>query len=596
MIHIDDVLARLDGVRGGGNQWSARCPCRADDNSPSLAVGIRDDKIVFHCFRGGGACTAEQICEVIKVEMKDLFPDEGQTPPPSMRKYAAIAQNEGSKHPNLTESRLTEVATYDYEDAAGRLLFQKIRYVDEDGRKTFRQRRPDGSGGWVYSLGDTPKVLYNLPAVAAAVTAGKSIYVVEGEKDADELISRGFVATTMSGGAGQWLDIHTETLAGAIVDVIVDNDDAGKTHSINVFHALQAAGCDVAVWISPEKKDISDHLAAGLTMEALIPFPVDVSEPALVTPIAPVAIVPLETDFFTRALGKITDVMSREDLTEQQKLVKMQIISSATAMSEPLDAGRLVSWWDFVHESERDEYDWIIPGLLERGERVIIVAAEGVGKTMLMRQIAICAGAGVHPFTFQPIRPVRTLTVDLENPEMIIRRMSKSIVKDAAKMKYSGENLAKLWTKPAGLDLLKAADRLLLEEQIEKTQPELICLGPLYKAYVDPGGRTSDAVAIEIVRYLDYLRVVYKTAMWFEHHAPLGTSSSTREMRPFGSSIWSRWPEFGISLTPAAVGAPFTYEVKHFRGARDIRKWPTLIRRAANGERFVFTVLEYLET
>ena len=64
----------------------------------------------------------------------------------------------------------------------------------------------------------------------------------------------------------------------------------------------------------------------------------------------------------------------------------------------------------------------MIPQLIEKGERVIVVAAEGVGKTMLARQIALCSAAGLHPFTMSKIATISTLTVDLENPERIIRR------------------------------------------------------------------------------------------------------------------------------------------------------------------------------
>ena len=127
--------------------------------------------------------------------MNDLFPDD------LSRQVSAQPVNTPAVSVKK-EQKLTKVATYEYQDALGELLFEKIRYVDQDGRKTFRQRRPDGSGGWEYSLGDTPKVLYNLPAVAAAVAAGSSIFVVEGEKDAETLISMGIVATTMPGGAG----------------------------------------------------------------------------------------------------------------------------------------------------------------------------------------------------------------------------------------------------------------------------------------------------------------------------------------------------------------------------------------------------------
>ena len=106
------------------------------------------------------------------------------------------------------QQKLTLTNTYDYTNEAGELLFQKLRYVDEDGKKTFRQRKPDGAGGYVYSLGDTPKVLYNLPAVLEAKKKGKAIWVVEGEKDADTLIALGDTATTMPGGAGKWLPIQ----------------------------------------------------------------------------------------------------------------------------------------------------------------------------------------------------------------------------------------------------------------------------------------------------------------------------------------------------------------------------------------------------
>lgn len=82
--------------------------------------------------------------------------------------------------------------------------------------------------------------------------------------------------------------------------------------------------------------------------------------------------------------------------------------------------------------------------------------------------------------------------------------------------------------------------------------------------------------------------------MWFEHHAPLGSGISTRDLRPFGSAVWSRWPEFGISLQPDPTSEEgFVYEVKHFRGARDRREWPTKMKR---GKVFPFDVLEFMRT
>ena len=138
MIGIDDFLSRFEGVKGGNNQWQARCPCRNDDENPSLAIAYKDERILVNCFRGASACDAQEICKEVGLSISDLMPDKPK------------------------EKKLSKVAEYNYYDEAGELLFQKVRYVDQDGRKTFRQRRPVDGGQWEYSLGDTPKVLYNL--------------------------------------------------------------------------------------------------------------------------------------------------------------------------------------------------------------------------------------------------------------------------------------------------------------------------------------------------------------------------------------------------------------------------------------------------
>jgi len=84
------------------------------------------------------------------------------------------------------------IATYDYTNKDRTLFFQSVRYEPKD----FKQRRPDPSkpGGWIYNLKGVPRVLYRLPNVKAAVAAGESIYIAEGEKDVDELVKHGFAA------------------------------------------------------------------------------------------------------------------------------------------------------------------------------------------------------------------------------------------------------------------------------------------------------------------------------------------------------------------------------------------------------------------
>ena len=588
--HTSELLARLDGVVKSSNGWEARCPCRQDDRNPSLSVKENEDgKVVLFCHRGGG-CGTSEILKSCGLEMKDLWPTDAR-PADSVPVY-----------PKQERPKLKFVAKYEYRDADGTVLFEKVRYVEPDGKKTFRQRKPDGKGGWTYSLGDTPKVLYNLPGVLKAKANGDPIFLVEGEKDADALIEMGACATTMPGGAGKWLDIHTDALAGAVVDIILDNDEPGRKHALLVYRLLSEAGSDCQIWRSPLAKDIYDHLEQGGTTTDLESVPAadlagefegqtveaeeqpeDGEEPEVEE---------VERSAEETALAKIAELI-KSGKNPKHLLHKIADVALSSGDDNTVqDTGRLVNWTDFLEEETDDSYDWLIPGLLERQERVMVVAAEGVGKTMLARQVAILCGYGVNPFTFQRMPRIRTLTVDLENPERIIKRTSMSIVGAARSMGYERNGDNHLLMKPDGLNLLSVSDRMILEEHIETVKPDLLVMGPLYKAFLDPGTRTSEAVAIEVAKYLDKIRAVYGVALWLEHHAPLGQSMTSRELRPFGSAVWSRWPEFGLALQPDPMAtSEYVYEVNHFRGARDLRPWPKSMKR---GKKFPFEVIDYL--
>ena len=59
--------------------------------------------------------------------------------------------------------------------------------------------------------------------------------------------------------------------------------------------------------------------------------------------------------------------------------------------------------------AEDDSYDWVVPGLLERGDRFVLTGTEGAGKSTLFRQLAVTIAAGIHPFSGDPIEPMRVL-------------------------------------------------------------------------------------------------------------------------------------------------------------------------------------------
>jgi hypothetical protein len=162
------------------------------------------------------------------------------------------------------------VATYDYHDEAGKLLYQTVRYAPKD----FRQRQPDGKGDWLWNLQGVRRVLYRLPQLRAAPHE-QPVFVPEGEKDVDNLAKVGLLATTNACGAkSKWLPEYSESLRGRHVFIIPDNDDSGRDHAESVAQALCGIAAGITVLVLPglpEKGDVSDWLEIkGNDKEALL--------------------------------------------------------------------------------------------------------------------------------------------------------------------------------------------------------------------------------------------------------------------------------------------------------------------------------------
>jgi 5S rRNA maturation endonuclease (ribonuclease M5) len=170
------------------------------------------------------------------------------------------------------------VAVYDYVDEEGRLLYQVVRLEPKD----FRQRRPDGRGGWIWNLDGTRRVLYRLPEVLAAVREGREVWIVEGEKDVEALRAAGVTATCNPGGAGKWSPEFSEVLRGARVVVVQDKDEPGYRHAQQVVASLLPVAASVRLVEARVGKDVADHLAAGYGLGDFVEVPVQPSGVALV--------------------------------------------------------------------------------------------------------------------------------------------------------------------------------------------------------------------------------------------------------------------------------------------------------------------------
>jgi len=202
----------------------------------------------------------------------------------------------GVEHgPARTETRDTIEATYTYVDEAGAVLFEVVR---KTGKK-FLQRRPV-PGGWEWKIGDVRRVLYRLLDLHAA-DPSTVVYIVEGEKDVAALERAGALATCNPGGAGKWslVAAHArEVLKGRTVIVIADKDGerqkfAGQKHALEIQASLRDVATVTLMQAPDPHKDAADMLAAGLSLDALVPFKVpSVDEPPKPPPPTPLRVVP----------------------------------------------------------------------------------------------------------------------------------------------------------------------------------------------------------------------------------------------------------------------------------------------------------------
>jgi hypothetical protein len=196
----------------------------------------------------------------------------------------------------------------------------------------------------------------------------------------------------------------------------------------------------------------------------------------------------------------------------------------------------------------------------------------------LLRQVAVMAAAGLHPFTpSRAIPPIVSLIIDAENRERTVRRAMSRLVDQATYQSGSSvwaEERCHLWMAPGGLDLHNRADQARLVATVRQVKPDLICLGPLYK--LTSGDPSDEESAKELSEILDHIAVRYNCSLLIEAHAPHAQGGRERQIRPYGASLWQRWCEFGLGMYPQADGA---WEVKHWRGQREEREWPTILAR-----------------
>jgi hypothetical protein len=254
------LLDKLAGVRKTANGWEARCPAH-DDRRASLSVSVGDDgRALVTCHAG---CTTSAVLRSIGLTVVDLFPrrngaslNNGKPEKADRRRFGTL--KEAARSYNFGEPD----HTWTYHDPNGEPVGAVLRWNRGTGKEV-RPLNRHADGSWQLGAMPTPRPLFNLQQVLVA----DQVFVVEGEKCADELNRLGYIATTSSGGAGAAKQTDWTPLAGKDIVILPDNDEPGERYANDVAMILNGLSPTPTVKIVrlpglPQGGDIVDWIDA----------------------------------------------------------------------------------------------------------------------------------------------------------------------------------------------------------------------------------------------------------------------------------------------------------------------------------------------
>lgn len=228
--------------------------------------------------------------------------------------------------------------------------------------------------------------------------------------------------------------------------------------------------------------------------------------------------------------------------------------------------------------------DWLVPGVMERRTRSVLIGPSGYGKSMALRQFGFCTSQGLHPFREGvAIPPIRVAQFEMENGLDLVERRLQLIrqrIQPWLNLKQIKENRDNHYLVPLqrNVNLLGRADRRALEWELTNFRPDLVIIGPIYRAYT-PGGKGDmggEQAAAQMQDFLDDILHRYEHSQLWEAHSPKSDPLTIR-----GSAAWTNWCDYAMALVPQG-------ETSHswlvpIRGGRGDGAWPDALEKDMDG-------------
>jgi hypothetical protein len=432
------------------------------------------------------------------------------------------------------------VATYEYKDEKGELLYVVERLEAPGAGKRFLQKKWNaGTKTFENSLGDVRRVLFNLqqlsramgPSEVPSVSGRKTVWITEGEKCVHRLekVLEGTqdVVTCSPGGASNWRDEYAVHFDSKDVVILPDNDKPGKDYANTVVDSLKQHGSPKSIKVVElpglaEKEDIYDWLERGNSVEALRKI-VDA------TPFA------------------YTDELSAE--------------SMADLLIEPWQPPR-----------------WLIEGVWTEG-RGFVAGEPGVGKTWVTLSMAVSIATG-RPFLgiYEVKKPGPVLFLQEEESRQNFRDKVDMLARGHDLTPEDFRNFHHLTQKMVQIP----KDIKSLIRTVKRLNAKAVFIDSFREVYT--GDENSSTEVKPVLDGLRQLQIETGASIVIVHHLNKPTKGNEHLnvfTRMRGSSALWGWRETIIGLTPADMegGARVQFQ---FKDAPE--RLPIQIARRHSGE------------
>lgn len=292
LLTIDDVRPYLRNIKVQSNgEIRCSCPlCEYDDpHGHHLYIKATDDNVFMFC----------QKCKANGNEL--------------IRRFREL----GAKHEitvvNTEPAKIVENYAHEYRNPDGQLAYCKQRIKYSNGHKEFRFFYVNEYGEKIYSKPNDCNVLYNLDLMQCALQQEEIpiLYIVEGEKNADAMVSRGLLATTSNTGAKSNIKFSAtdlEMLSRFPRKVVINDNDKPGEEYVNAWQDAEWIPINELWQECPQKGDVADYFAAGHGIEDIENWKFIKLDATYITSLSSND---LANDDFLNAIFKIKDKVER---------------------------------------------------------------------------------------------------------------------------------------------------------------------------------------------------------------------------------------------------------------------------------------------